>query len=141
MITLEVSGSIGLPPSDFIEELAAKSVASTSRRFAEYLKNRRFDELFETKTGKTKESIDIYRYKSKNPAYVVKAGVGIPGNLNYLMGLYRGRATSRSGKVFSYARPRDLLTEGWKAWGGEGKLQAASEEMLNKMISDWERKK
>jgi len=151
-IEAEVTG--GFPDwlqGDFIEEVGAKSVASASHRFIEYLKNHRFDELFDEgsdenrkmKNGglriSTRESIGTYRFKGKKPVYVVKAGVGIPGNLNYLAGLYRGKARSRSGKEFSYARKRDLLREGWKKWGGNEMLQSASQEMLEKMIADAEK--
>ena len=143
MIQAEAKGFDGpsaFLQSDFIEEVGAKSVASASGRFAEFLKNRRFDELFNDDTGETKGSIGKYRYKTKNPAYVVKAGVRIPGNLNYLAGLYRGHAVTKSGKVFSYARKRDLINDGWKSWGGKGKLEAISEEMLEKMIAKAEAK-
>jgi len=139
-IEAEVTG--GLPEwleGDFIEEVGAKSVASASRRFLEYLKNHRFDELFNDQTGETKGSIGTYRFKGEKPVYVVKAGCGITGNLNYLAGLYRGKAHSRSGKEFSYARKRDLINESWKKWGGTGKLEAASLEMLEKMIADAEK--
>jgi hypothetical protein len=136
-IEAEVAGGFpGWLQGDFIEEVGAKSAASASHRFAEYLKNHRFDELFNDQTGETKGSIDTYRFKGKKPAYVVKAGVGIPGNLNYLAGLYRGEARSRSGKLFSYARKRDLIIEGWKKWGGDRMLQSASRETLEKMIAE-----
>ena len=125
----------------FTENVAAVSVATASGRFTAYLRNQRFHKYFEDRTGETRGSIGRYRYKTKAPAYVVKAGVGIPGSLNYLAGLYRGRAVSRSGKVFDYkggARP--MLEESWKAWGGKGKLETISEEVLEKMIAEAEKK-
>jgi hypothetical protein len=140
-IEAEITG--GFPEwlqGGLIEELGAKSVASASRRFSEYLKNQRFDALFDDQTGETKGSIGAYRFKGEKPAYLVKAGIGIPGNLNYLAGLYRGRAHSRSGKEFSYARKRNLIVEGWKKWGGEAHLQSASQEMLQKLIAEKGRK-
>ena len=143
MITAEAKGFDGLTDflqSAFIEEAAARSIASASGKFTEFLKNSRFDELFNEQSGKTKSSIAKYRYKTKNPVYVVKAGAGIRGNLNYLAGLYKGQAVSRSGKVFHYSRKRDLITEGWKAWGGKEKLETIGEAMLNKMVADAEAK-
>ena len=135
----ETRGGISLKPyGDLIESVAARSIASASGMFAEFLKNRRFDELFENRTGETKNSIGSYRYKGKKPAYVVKAGAGIKGGLNYLLGLYRGyRGVSGSGKVM-YTKKRDLITGGWKDWGGEGRLEAVSEEMLERMIKQAE---
>jgi hypothetical protein len=141
MIKVVSSGDFNMPDSDFLEVLAATSAAGASHRFLEFLKNRRFNELFQNQTDETRESINTYRLRGKKPAYVVKAGVGILGNLNYLAGLYRGKAVSKSGKVFSYARKRDLIKDGWKAWGGEGKLKAASEEKLKKMIAEAEKGK
>jgi hypothetical protein len=152
MIKAEITGDFNIPHPDFIETLGAKSVSSASHRFVEFLKNRRFYELFNEGLGlrdkkgmflgsHTVDTIDTYRFKGKHPTYVVKAGVGITGNLNYLAGLYSGRAVSKSGKVFSYARKRDLINDGWKAWGGEGKLEAASEEQLEKMIAEAEKRK
>ncbi len=121
-------------PTEFeVEELSAKVVASSSAQFAKWLRNSRFEKLFENRTGETKESIGLYRAKGKNPAYMVKAGVGIPGSLNYLAGLYRGKAKSKSGKEFSYAAPRDLLTDGWRIWHGEQKVKEAYELYLRKL--------
>jgi len=143
MIKSEVKGSVNLGAieNDFVREVGAKSVATASRRFVEFLRYRRFDQLFNSDTGETRDSIDTYRYKSKKmPAYVVKAGVGIPGNLNYLAGLYRGHAVSRSGKVFSFARQRNLIDDGWKAWGGDRELVATSEQTLERMIAKVEKK-
>ena len=127
----------------FTENVTAKGIATASRRFVEYLRNERFHEYFKSHKPKeeTRNSIDTYRYKTKDPAYVVKAGVGIPGSLNYLAGLYRGQAVSRSGKVFDYkggARP--MLEESWKAWGGKGTLEAITLEVLEKMIAEAEKK-
>ena len=142
MIDTEIKGSISLKPIEefFIENIAARTTAKTAAEFVNYLKNRRFDELFENQTGKTRESIGLYRWKSKAPAYVVKAGVGVPGNLNYLAGLYRGKAVSRSGKVFSYARKRDLITEGWKVWDGDTQMANIGENMMQKSIGEAEKK-
>ena len=135
--------------STAIEEAGAKAVASASGRFVEFLKSSRFDELFKSHGGKkgkhgnvyTRDTIKTYRYaRRKEPTYMVMAGVGISGSLNYLAGLYRGQATTKSGKVFSYARKRDLVKGGWKAWGGKGKLEAAGEAALERMIADAEKK-
>jgi hypothetical protein len=142
MMAAEMKGGISLAPIKdfFVETLAARVAAKISGEFAAYLKNSRFDELFEDRTGETRESIGSYRYKSKAPAYTVRAGIGIPGNLNYLAGLYRGKAVSRGGKAFSYARKRGLVNDGWKAWGGAGKLSAAYEEILKGVIAEAEKK-
>ena len=143
MISAEIKGgNISLMPlgDDFVESLAARSVAKISSEFAKFIKNRRFDELFNSQTGKTKESIGAYRYKSKAPTYLVRAGLGIPGNLNYLAGLYRGKAVSRSGKVFQYEKKRDLINDGWNAFGGDSKVTDLYENTLNKAIGEAEAK-
>ena len=142
MIKGEIEGFDGLSKfmrSDFIEDVSAISAGSASRGFVEFLRNTHFDKLFNDQTGETKSSIDTYRYRGKNPAYVVKAGVRIPGNLNYLAGLYRGRARTKSGKIFQYGRPRDLIIGGWKAYGGYEKLAATIQRVLNKKIEDAEK--
>jgi hypothetical protein len=141
-VETEIKGSVDLSKiSDFLlSALAGRTTAKVAGRFAEYLKNRRFEDLYENRTGETKESIGAYRYKSKTPAYIVKAGLGIPGNLNYLAGLYRGEAVSRSGKRFSYARKRDLINDGWASWGGGAKIESAYNEVLEGVIKEAEEK-
>ena len=143
MISSEIKGNINLKPIEefFIRDIAARSVAKVSREFSDFLKYRRFGELFNDKTGETRESIGLHRTRGKKvPAYVVRAGLGVPGNLNYLMGLYRGRAVSRSGKVFSFARQRNLIDDGWRIWGGEQKAIAVGQEMLERAVSEVEKK-
>jgi len=139
LVSAEAEGGINLPIVDyFLEKLAARTVAKVSGEFAKHLERQRFNELFEDRTGKTKKSIGAYRDRSRVPAYIVKAGLGIPESLNYLAGLYRGRAVSRSGNPVSYSQRRDLINGGWKAWGGDGKINAAYEEMLKKVIGESE---
>ena len=142
MITTERKGNISLKPIEefFIRDISARSVAKVGREFSDFLKYRRFGELFEDQTGETRESIGLHRARGKKPAYVVRAGIGIPGNLNYLKGLYRGRAVSRSGKVFSYARQRNLIDDGWRIWGAEQKAVAVGEEMLQRAVNEAEKK-
>ncbi|MCL2205705.1 MAG: hypothetical protein FWB82_04205 [Treponema sp.] len=142
MINSEVKGNISLKPIEefFIRDIAARSVAKVGREFSDYLRNRRFNQLFDDQTGKTRESIGLHRRKGKTPAYIVRAGIGIPGSLNYLKGLYRGHAVSRSGKVFSFARQRNLIDDGWKMWGGKQKAVAVGEEMLQRAVNEAEKK-
>ena len=51
----------------------------------------------------------------------------VPNNfseyLNYLAGLYRGEAVSRSGKKFMYARPREVINTGWASWAGNQNIE------------------
>ena len=140
MIKTEMAGNISLKPiSDFfVENLAASAASRIANEFALYVKQHRFDEYYENKTGETKGSIGVYRGTAKKPVFVVKAGLGIRGSLNYLAGLYKGEAVSRSGKTFSYARPRDLIKTGWKEFGGAGKLQSLYEQTLQRKISEAE---
>jgi len=143
MIDSEIKGNISLKPIEefFIREVSARSVAKVSREFSDFLKYRRFGDLFKDQTGETRESIGIHRHKSKKiPGYVIRAGIGIPGNLNYLAGLYRGQAVSRSGKVFSFARQRNLIDDGWRIWGGEQKAVAVGSEMLQRAAGEAEKK-
>ena len=156
MITSETKGSITFKPIEdfFIRDLAARSVAKVAREFSDFLKYRQFDQFFNDgnaenrrsrKNGRerisTRESIGFHREATKKiPAYAVRAGIGIPGNLNYLAGLYRGHAVSRSGKVFSFARQRNLIDDGWRIWGAEQKAVAVGEEMLQRAVNEAEKK-
>ncbi len=136
MMKTEAEGSISLTAleENFVEIVAAKTVAKVSNLFSDYLKDKRFEVLFDSKTGETRKSIGVFRSNAKNPAYIVKAGLGIPGNLNYLAGLYRGEAVSRSGKKFAYARPRDLINTGWTAWGGDRNIENIYDQILKKVL-------
>ena len=140
MIECETSGSISLKPleSYFTETMSGRIVAKVSSVFARYLKKESFGGYFKDITGKTRESIGFYRFKGKNPAYAVKAGAGVPGNLNYLSGLYRGRAVSQSGKAFEYSRKRDMLEESWAKWGGYSRAAEIGEEVMKKHLGDME---
>jgi hypothetical protein len=146
MIDAETTGSVDLSPlKDYLlPALAGKVTASVSGKTAAYLKNTRFGELFESGTGRknkghdfqTKDTIDIYRFKSKKPAYIVKAGVGISG-LNYLEGFYKGSAKSRSGKTFQYKQPRPLLHDAKEY--AESSAAAAWERMTAEVIDEAEK--
>jgi len=142
MIKTDITGTISLKPfgTDFVEDIAAASAAKIANEFASYIRQHRFDEYYKNQTGETKNSIGVFRMKSKVPAFTVRAGLGIRGNLNYLAGLYKGKSVSRSGKTFSYARPRDLMKSGWREFGGEGKLQHIYEQTLAKKIKESEAK-
>jgi hypothetical protein len=155
MIESETKGGFNFKPFSeyFFESISARITAKTAAEFVGYLKNRRFDELFHEgsiknrrgkKTGliriSTRDSIGMYRYKSKKPAYTVKAGIGIPGSLNYLEGLYKGGAVSKSGKPINYTRKRDLITGGWKSWGGVAKTASIGEAVLQKALNSMEGK-
>jgi len=151
MISAEIKGgNISLMPlgDDFVESMAASTSAKIANEFGDFIKNRRFDELFESHGGVkgsigkvfTKDTIGAYRKKGKVPVYIVRAGLGVPGNLNYLAGPYRGKAVSRAGKVFSYEKKRDLINDGWKAWGGDQKAALIGEELAEKKVSEGEKK-
>ena len=131
----EVKGGLFLGTELFIEDLAGRCVAKTAFEFAEYLRARRFSDLFVSRTGGTLKSIGAFRAGGNNPSYIIKAGIGVPGNLNYLAGLYRGKALSRSGKPFDYAKKRDLLRGGWAAWNGNQKMGELSEQVAQKMLN------
>jgi len=122
----------------FIEEIAARTAASASGRFAAYLRTQPLNEYFESDNGfldKVTGSIGVFRQRGKNPVFMVRAGLGIPGSLNFLAGLYRGKT-----KKFEYTRKRDLLGDGWKSWGGEGRLEAESEAALERLIAEAEKR-
>jgi len=140
MITTETKGSINLSPIEeyFIENIAARTAARVSGNFVNYLKKTRFDKLFTSKTGKTVSSIDGYRTRAKEPTYKVRAGVGVPGNMNYLKALYKGRGRSRSGNYFNYSKKRDLIKEGWQQYGGDQKMPMIFANELAKAIKEAE---
>jgi hypothetical protein len=115
-----------------IENFAAASVVKVSAVFTEWLQKSKFHDVFEDRTGETRKSIGFYRTKKKNPEYLIRPGVGIPGMLNYLYGEARGYATSRSGKKFSYTKKRDVVNEGWKEW--QGNMNAIFEQMKDKFF-------
>jgi len=139
-MSAESRGSISLKPIEnhFVEIIAARTVARVSGNFANYLRNVRFPQLFEERTGQTRNSIDAYRAKGNNPAYLVRAGVGIPGNMNYLINLYKGRGKSSTGSYFNYAKKRDLINEGWKQYDGESKMAMIYAQELQKAIKEAE---
>jgi hypothetical protein len=140
MIKAETKGSINLSPLEetFIEIIAARTVARVSGNFVTYLKNTRFDTLFDVQTGETKGSIGAYRAKAKQPTYLIRAGLGVPGSMSYLKNLYKGRGKSRSGNWFNYAKKRDLIKEGWKAYDGESKMSLIFANELQKAIKEAE---
>lgn len=142
MIKAEASGNISLMPlgDDFVREIGAAAASKVANDFTWYLKNRRFLDYFENQTGETKESIGVFRARGKKPAFVAKAGLGIRGSLNYLAGLYRGQAVSRSGKTFHFARKRDFIKGGWKDFEGQGRLKLAYNEILKRKIKEAEAK-
>lgn len=148
---MQSSGELFNLPPDFIKELSARTVARVSGEYSRYLKEQRFDELFNNQTGETKGSIGTYRAEGKNPGYVVKAGIGIKGSLNYLAGLYRGEAVSGSGKRrigakafmfqggkrFLYAGgKRDLLRGNGKTFLTEPVIMKNYKAILDKMVKD-----
>jgi len=155
MITTEIKGYMSLASLEawFIRDISARSVAKVGREFSDFLKYRRFGELFEEgnaenrrsrKNGRerisTRESIGMHRHRSKKiPGYVIRAGIGIPGNLNYLAGMYRNDRVTSSGKKF-YTKQRNLIDGGWKLWGAEQKAVAVGEEMLQRAVNEAEKK-
>jgi len=115
-----------------IEDIAAATAAKVSNEYAYFVK-KRFPDYFNTGTGKlkgtkTKNTIDtigVYRRsgkRKKEAVFVIRAGLGIKGSLNYLAGLYKGKATTQSGKEFTYLRARNLITETWQDFGGQKRL-------------------
>jgi hypothetical protein len=140
MITTETKGSINLSPIEeyFIENIAARTVARVSGNFVNYLKKTRFEQLFTSRSEKTVSSIDAYRTRAKEPTYKVRAGVGVPGNMNYLKALYKGRGRSRSGNYFDYSKKRDLIKEGWQQYGGEAKIPMIFANEMAKAIKEAE---
>jgi len=142
MITTEIKGYMSLASLEawFIRDISARSVAKVGREFSDFLKYRRFGELFKDQTGETRESIGLHRHKSKKiPGYVIRAGIGIPGNLNYLAGMYRNDRVTSSGKKF-YSKQRNLIDGGWKLWGAEQKAVAVGEKMLQRAVNEAEKK-
>jgi hypothetical protein len=151
-IGVETKGSVDMSriAPFFIETLSGKAVAKVAAVFTQYLKDVQFKNFFVNRTDETRESIGLYRGTSKKPVYVVKAGVDITGSLNYLMGLYRGEVNesvrkTKSGKIipvkaFRYSRPRNMLEESWKRWGGDEKAKAVGNEMIDRYIKEAEEK-
>jgi|GEM_PF-4594734 len=136
MIETNVRGELNyaflLASNYVIEEIAAVTAAKVSNEYSYFIK-KRFSDYFETGTGKlqgsklknTVDTIGVYRRSGKGKkkaVFVIRAGLGVRGNLNYLSGLYRGEATSRSGKTFHYYKPRNLITETWRDFGGQKRL-------------------
>ena len=139
MIKAQLSGEMSLYKMfgyDLVEDIASATAAKTANEFANYVRDNRFNSLYNNKTGETKDSIGVYRLRGKNPVFASRAGLGVRGNLNYLAGLYRGYATSRSGNTFSYDKPRDLITTAWRDFGGEGKINQYFHEILQKRIKE-----
>jgi hypothetical protein len=117
----------------WVETLGAKTAAKTAAEFTAFLRNTEFGKHFKdrdvkrkrgtTPAGTTRNSIDFYRMKKpKVPTYLISPGVGIPGHLNYLYGMAKGEAKTRSGKVFNYSKKRNVVLSGWEAWGGDSRL-------------------
>jgi len=102
--------------NNFIEIIAARTVARVSGSFTRFLKIIYFDKLFISRTGVTKGSIGAFRTRAKNPTYAVRAGLNIEGGKNYLKALYKGKSKSRSGNYFNFKKERDLLKGGWKQY-------------------------
>jgi hypothetical protein len=112
-----------------VENIAAKSLALISALFAEYLRaNKLSGQVYPALTGETRESTKQYAARKRfgTPAYIVRPGVGIPGNLNYLYGMARGYAV-RNGEAFRYDHPRPFLKEGWREFRAGGKVRTLTE--------------
>jgi len=137
MITTEIKGELNLKSiygNDLVEDIASATTAKVSNEFAHFIRENRYYNYFEKDTGKTLSSIGVYRKSGSKPVYVIKAGLGIRGSLNYLAGLYKGQAVSRSGKTFSYYKPRDLIVPGWQEFNGDNRLHTAFKEILKNRI-------
>ena len=141
MISAEMKGNLLPVEKEFLKDIAAKTAAKTAAEFADYLKNRKFEELFKNQTGETLGSVGLYRAKGTNPVYKVRAGVGVPGSLNYLAGLYGGSARSRLGKIFSYSKPRPLIRGGKKEFDVEKRLSENGGKIAGRVLSDLEAEK
>ena len=139
MIKTEISGELNLKTiygNDLVEDIASATAARVGNEFAYYIKKNRFNSLFENQTGKTLDSIGVYRKTGRKPTFVIKAGLNIKGSLNYLAGLYRGQSVSRSGKKFSYYKPRDLIVPSWQSFGGDKRLNDVFQIILEKRIKE-----
>jgi hypothetical protein len=115
-----------------------KTFALSSAKFAEYVRLQKLsDQSLNALTGETRDSLKSYRMTKKYgvvPAYMVRPGVGIPGSLNYLYGMARGFAFSKSGKQFYYARPRPFMKEAWEEWGGKKQVRSYAEAVKDSYI-------
>jgi hypothetical protein len=139
-ITMQIAGkwpNLGRMASA-LEFVVAQATSATSREFAEYARDYGASaSIFEghgKHPGQTLRSIDIYRYKKRDkPSYVIRPGVGITGMLNYLYGEARGRAKSRSGNPFEYAKKRDVIMEAFQNWKGD--LETTMQAELDKYLA------
>ena len=139
MITTDIKGELNLNTvygNNLVEEIASATAAKVSNEFAYYIRKNRYHDYFEKDTGKTSDSIGVYRRSGRKPVYVIKAGLNIKGSLNYLAGLYKGQAVSRSGKKFNYYKPRNLIVPGWRDFKGDLRLRDAFQQILENKIKE-----
>jgi hypothetical protein len=135
-----------------LEAISAKSLALIASLFAKYLRENKLsgqvlqvgkDRLVSHgatlhQAGLTRYSTQPYSTKNRYgvPSYIVRPGVGVPGNLNYLYGMARGYAVAKTGNWFEYKTKYEFFKSGWREFKAGGKMRKLTEAVKGKYMQN-----
>lgn len=120
--------------SDEAPKMMSRVVNILSEDFAKYVQeNKLSGQVLNVVSGETRGSVGFYQVKAGagrfGLKYVVRPGKGVPGHLNYLVGMGRGMMVSVRGKAYT-VRARPFMQPGWSEYRASGKPKQIKDAVL-----------